>query len=87
MPKMQGPPGLMIGIGKIKPKDGEDDDGGHDPESLDMAQSLIEAVHAKDAQGVCDAFDALMALYESKPHEEAGEEEGEEEMPMGGRGY
>lgn len=44
------------------------------PEALQaIAQELIDAVHAKDADGVAQAFEAAFLELESRPHPEAGE--------------
>ena len=40
-----------------------------------LAQDLIDAVKAGDAQGVADAFRACFMACEGEPHAEAGEAE------------
>lgn len=42
----------------------------HPEELRVIAQDLIEAVHSKDAEKVCDALCAAFGCLDSQPHEE-----------------
>lgn len=37
------------------------------------ASLLIHAIESKDLEGICQAFKALMDIYESQPHQGYGE--------------
>lgn len=48
------------------------------PEELKMiSQELIEAIHARNPEDVCQALKAAFELLDSEPHEEGPEEEKE----------
>jgi len=58
----------IVGKGEMSPPEAGDDLGV-------LAQDLIDAMKAGDAQGVADAFRACVMACESEPHVEAGEAE------------
>lgn len=53
---------------KNEPEDQEDQG------LMACAEQMIRAMHAKDAQGVAEAFKAAFEILESAPHEEAEHE-------------
>jgi hypothetical protein len=64
-------------MAKVKPEGGIEDEsqeGVDDPGVMAGAEDLISAIHMKDAKATADALMAIFEIYESKPHEEAGEE-------------
>jgi hypothetical protein len=71
---------IAIILGKMKPKhDAEEHMEEHPDEALHAcADDLIEAVHAKDVEGVTKALKAFFHIADAMPHEE-GEHISEEE--------
>lgn len=46
------------------------------PEFMSAIESLISAVHAKDAKAAAEAFEDAFEALEAQPHEEAEHEQG-----------
>lgn len=65
---------ILLGFGAPKGKKPE----GESSDKEDVAQELIDAVKANDAQGVASACEAMHALCSSKMDDEE-EEEGDDE--------
>ena len=61
---------------KREMEDGEDGAGGSEQSMLDAADALIEAVHAKDPEGVVQAYKAMCDLHAAEGDE--GEDGAEE---------
>jgi hypothetical protein len=82
------PKKVAIGIiAKLHTKDGDEappqDMDDHGGEKNAIAQELIHCVHAGDAAGVVEAFEALFQCLEQEPHDEyshGNEEEDESGM-------
>jgi hypothetical protein len=59
------PKALGVLLGHLMPKGGEDDgeDGGDDP-GREAMKEFIKAVHAKDVDAACTAFEGLQEHYD-----------------------
>lgn len=61
-------PSVSIILGAMHP---ETEEAGGEGEVLrHLAVDLISAVHAKDAEAVCESLEAFFSVLESMPHEE-----------------
>lgn len=63
--------------------DGQEEKYHEDEELHAISEDFIQAVHAKDAQAVADAFRAAFECLESQPHEEGPHFEDEDDY-LGG---
>ena len=70
-------PGLMIALGKLKPKGGGEEEGEEKPDSreglLASASDILAAIKANDAKGLSFALEDFFMQVDSRPHEEGGE--------------
>lgn len=63
-------------IAKVKPEGNVEpmhEEGDEQPELMGVAESLISAVHAKDAAAVAEALRAAIEICESYEHDEGAE--------------
>lgn len=76
---MKKKPGIEIVLGMGKPKgmpkeEGEEHEGGYGEEHRVMAEEMLDAIKAGDADALAQAFKGLFHACESEPHEEYNEE-------------